>query len=60
MEAYKFYTNNKGEVKMEKANNGIWMEGNFVWKGATNPYPKVSEWTRDQEMEKQSESISLQ
>lgn len=60
MEAYKFYTNNKGEVKMEKANNGIWMEGNFFWKGATNPYPKVSEWTRDEEMEKQSESISLQ
>lgn len=60
MEAYKFYTNSKGEVKMEKANNGIWMDGNFFWKGATNPYPKVSEWTRDEEMEKQSESIPLQ
>lgn len=54
LEAYKFNTDNNGNVKMRIANNGIWMDV------PENPYPNVSDWTRDEYMEKVAESIKLQ
>lgn len=53
IEAYKFYIS-EGIVKMKICNEGIWMDK------VEHPYPNVSEWTRDTNMEQKAEAIKLQ
>ncbi len=51
---YRFSQNEKGEASVWKSNNHIWMDE------VKDYQPKVSEFVRNEKIEKDSESISLQ